>query len=133
MNVPATATLALTFDEPVAAASVTSRTFAVHGSQGPRLTGIYDLSNLDRTVIFDPERKFFPGERVDASVTTGTQNITGTNALSSTVWQFWAAAEGGSARFIDSGNPSPAPIWPRQRLGRFRWRRRFGRFPFRCV
>ncbi len=103
LNVPATATVALTFDEPVDLTSVTSRTFAVHGSQGPRFKGAYELSNLSRTVSFDPARAFFPGERVDASVTTGTQNITGTHAPSSVVWQFWAATEGGSAHFIDSG------------------------------
>ncbi|MFP4394782.1 MAG: right-handed parallel beta-helix repeat-containing protein, partial [Anaerolineales bacterium] len=103
LSVPAPATLALTFDEPVDLTSVTSRAFAVHGSQRPCFKGAYELSNLSRAIFFDPERKFFPGERVDASVTTGTRNITGEHAISPMVGQFWAATKGGSAHFIDSG------------------------------
>ena len=101
LNVPVTSDVSVTFDEAISPTSVTSRTFAVYGSQSPIFTGTYYLSNLSRTVTFDPARPFFPGERVDASVTTGTLNITGENAISATVWQFWSAVGGGSGRFVD--------------------------------
>jgi len=95
LNVPVTSDVSITFDEPISLTSVTSRTFAIFGSQSP-ISGLYSLSNLSRTVTLDPDRAFFPGERVDASVTTGTLSITGEHALSSTVWQFWAVVDGGS-------------------------------------
>jgi hypothetical protein len=91
LNVPITSEVSVTFDEPISLTSVTRRTFAVYGNQSPIFTGTYSLSNLSRTVTLNPARAFFPGERVDATVTTATLNITGEQALSSAVWQFWAA------------------------------------------
>ncbi len=99
LNVPIASNVSITFDEPISLTSVTSDTFAVYGSQSPIFTGTYSLSNLSRTVTLDPARAFFPGERVDATVTTATLNITGQQAISPTVWQFWAAVEGGSGAF----------------------------------
>jgi hypothetical protein len=103
LNVPITSNVSIAFNEPISLTSVISRTFAAYGSQSPIFTGTYSLSNLSRTVTLDPARNFFPGERVDATVTTATLNITGEQAISSTVWQFWAAVGGGSGRFADSG------------------------------
>ena len=102
LNVPITSNVSITFDEPISLTSVTSHTFAAYGSQSPIFTGTYSLSNLSCTVTLDPARDFFPGERVDATVTTATLNITGEQAISSTVWQFWAAVGGGSGHFADS-------------------------------
>jgi hypothetical protein len=102
LNVPITSNVSITFNEPISLTSVTSRTFAVYGSQSPIFTGTYNLSNLTRTVTLDPARAFFPGERVNATVTTATLNMTGEQAISPTVWQFWAAVGGGSGLFTDS-------------------------------
>jgi len=102
LNVPITSNISITFDEPISLTSVTSRTFAVYGSQSPIFTGTYSLSNLSCTVTLDPVRAFFPGERVNATVTTATLNITGEQAISPTVWQFWAAVGRGSGLFADS-------------------------------
>ncbi|MCP4540455.1 MAG: hypothetical protein GY832_25230, partial [Chloroflexi bacterium] len=101
-NIPFDANVSITFDEAISVTSVTSRTFAVYGSQSALFTGTYFLSNLSRTVTFDPARAYFPGERMDASVTTGTLNLIDENAISATVWQFWAGVGGGSAHFIDA-------------------------------
>jgi len=100
-----TAILSLAFDEPLDAATVTSRTFAVYGSQSPLFNGVYSLQNLSRTVVFNPAREFFPGELIHASVTTATQNITGERAISATVWQFRAAVDAGFGFFVESTVP----------------------------
>jgi hypothetical protein len=102
LNVPITSNISITFDEPISLTSVTSRTFAVYGSQSPIFTGTYSLSDFSRTVTLDPVRAFFPGERVNATVTTATLNITGEQVISPTVWQFWAAVGRGSGLFTDS-------------------------------
>jgi len=102
-NVPVTSSVSITFfDEPIDLASVTTRTFAVFGSQSPIFTGTYSLSNLSHTVTLDPVRAFFPGELVAATISTGTLNITGEQATSATVWQFRAAVGGGSGLFVDT-------------------------------
>ena len=103
LNVPITVEVSITFDEPISLTSVTSRTFAVYGSQSSIFTGAYTLRDISRTLVFTPSSLFFPGERVDASVTTATLNITGEQAISPTVWQFWAEVFGGSGQFADSG------------------------------
>jgi hypothetical protein len=103
LNVPVDSNVSITFDEPISMTSVTTHTFAVYGSMSPIFTGDYSLSNFSRTVTLDPAHAFFPGERIDASVTTATLNITGEQAISSTVWQFWAAVEGGSGLFVGNG------------------------------
>ncbi|CAG0935748.1 hypothetical protein TFLX_04598 [Thermoflexales bacterium] len=100
VGVPLTESLAISFDEPIDLASVTTGTFVVHGSQSSIFVGVYALSDLSRTIMFDPDRSFFPGEVINASVTTNTLNITGEHAITPTVWQFWAAAYGGTGRFV---------------------------------
>ncbi|MBN2006489.1 MAG: VCBS repeat-containing protein, partial [Anaerolineae bacterium] len=98
------------FDEPIDAATVTSYTFAVFGSQSPRVTGVYSLSNFSRTVTLFPARDYFPGELIHATVTTATQNITGEQALFAAVWQFRTAVGGGSGLFaplFSSLSPTP--------------------------
>jgi len=102
LNVPITSNISITFDEPISLTSVTSRTFAVYGSQSPIFTGTYSLSDLSCTVTLDSVRAFFPGERVNATVTTATLNITGEQAIFPTIWQFWTAVDGGSGHFTDS-------------------------------
>jgi len=107
LNVPITSNVSATFDDPVNLTSITSRTFAVYGGQSPIFTGAYSLNNLSRTVTLDPARSFFPGERIDATVTTATLNITGERASSTTVWQFWAAVSGGGGRFSSGRDVGP--------------------------
>ena len=98
---PRNAPVTVNFDEAIDAATVTSYTFAVFGSQSSRVTGTYSLSNLLRTVTLHPAREYFPGELIHATVTTGTQNITGEQALSAAVWQFRAAVGLGNGLFAE--------------------------------
>ncbi|MFN2109205.1 MAG: FG-GAP-like repeat-containing protein, partial [Anaerolineae bacterium] len=109
---PRNAPVTVNFDEAIDAATVTSHTFAVFGSQSPRVTGTYSLSNLLRTVTLHPAREYFPGELIHATVTTGTQNITGEQALSAAVWQFRAAVGLGSGLFAE-GDSQMSPTLSR--------------------
>ena len=96
----------VTYNESISLTSVTSRTFAVYGSQSAIFTGTYSLSNLSRTVMLDPARNFFPGERLDATVTTATLTLTGEHPIRSIVWQWWATVDDGSGVF------APHPVSP---------------------
>ena len=101
---PRNAPVTVNFDEAIDAATVTSHTFAVFGSQSPRVSGVYSLTNLSSTVTLHPAHDYFPGELIHATITTGTQNITGEQALAAAVWQFRTAVGTGSGLFaaIDS-------------------------------
>jgi hypothetical protein len=94
---PLTTTVSITYDEAIDAATVTSRTFAVHAMQGGLVTATYDVSGSAITV--DPVRPFHPGELVQASATTSTLDLSGEGPLAPTVWQFRTAVQGGTGRF----------------------------------
>ena len=96
-TVPTTATVSITYDEAIDAATVTSHTFAVHGMQGGLVAGGHSVNGS--VILVDPVGAFFPGELVQASATTGTLNLTGEEPLAPTVWQFRIAVEGGTGRF----------------------------------
>jgi len=85
---PLTTTVSITYDEPISAATVTSRTFAVHGMQSGLVTATRGVANAGGKIIVTPTRPFHQGELVYAIATTGTLNITGTEPISATQWQF---------------------------------------------
>ena len=85
---PLTTTVSITYDEPISATTVTSRTFAVHGMQSGLVTETHGVANGGYTLIVTPTHPFFPGELVYAVATTQTANITGTHPLTATLWQF---------------------------------------------
>ncbi len=87
-SAPLTTTVSITYDEPMSAATVTSRTFVIHGMHSGVLTETYGVSG--ETITFTPTRTFYQGELVYVIATTGTLNITGTAPLSATQWQFTA-------------------------------------------
>ncbi len=83
---PLSTTVSITYDEPIDPSTVTSRTFAVHGMQSGLVTVTHGVH--DSTIIVTPTRPFHQGELVYAIATTRTLNITGTEPISSTQWQF---------------------------------------------
>ncbi|MCP4537983.1 MAG: DUF11 domain-containing protein [Chloroflexi bacterium] len=103
---PPTGTVSITYDQPIDAFTVTSHTFAVHAMQTGLVTAWPWLADLGRTIIVTPTRAFHAGELVQATATTATLNISGTNPLFPTVWQFRAATQRGS------GNLSAHPTRP---------------------
>jgi uncharacterized repeat protein (TIGR01451 family) len=85
-TVPLTTTVSITYDEPISAATVTSRTFAVHGMQSGLMTANHSVSG--GRIVVTPTRPFHQGELVYAIATTGTLGLDGAEPLSSTQWQF---------------------------------------------
>jgi len=99
---PANTAVSITYDnEAINAATVSTRTFAVHAMQTGLLTETYGVSG--GTISLTPPRAFKPGELVQASATTTTLNLSGQGPTTPTVWQFWTAVTGGSGVFTDSG------------------------------
>ncbi len=96
-----TATVGIAYDEVIDPATVSTRTFAVHGMQTGQLAGAYGVAG--GAIVFTPSLSFKPGELVRASATTGTLNLGGEGPTVPTVWQFTAAAGQGNAVFADSG------------------------------
>ncbi|HSD85434.1 MAG TPA: FG-GAP-like repeat-containing protein, partial [Anaerolineae bacterium] len=98
---PRNTTVAITYSEAISAATVNTRTFAVHAMQTGQLTRSFGA--LGGSIILTPTRLFKPGELVQASATTRTLNLLGQGPISPTVWQFRAAAGPGPGIFLDSG------------------------------
>jgi hypothetical protein len=98
---PATATVSITYSEPISPVTVSNQTFAVHAMQTGLLTQTYEV---DGSIIsLTPPRPFKPGELVQVSATTGTLSVAdGTGPVSPTVWQFQAKVEAGNGVFLDS-------------------------------
>ncbi|MCP4540916.1 MAG: hypothetical protein GY832_27590, partial [Chloroflexi bacterium] len=91
-------TVTATYNQPMSATTVTSRTFAVHGMQSGLVTETHGVIDGD-TLIVTPTNGFHPGELVYAIATTATLNVTGTAPLSPTVWQFRTEAGVGPVVF----------------------------------
>jgi hypothetical protein len=64
VGVRETASVSVTFDSPVQAATVNSSSFRVHGRWSGRADGVLSFSNAGRTVTLDPIRPFAAGETV---------------------------------------------------------------------
>lgn len=99
-NLPPSTTIRLQYSTTIASEAVTSRTFAVFGTQGGLVQGQYVVSDTRATLT--PNAPFFPGELAQASVTTAAFGLlNGSIGLPgrATVWQFRVAAQGGSGLF----------------------------------
>ena len=94
---PLNTTVSATYNQPMAPSSVSTQTFAVHARETGQLTQTFSV--IGNQIIVTPPSAFKPGELVQVSATTGTTNITGTNPVSPTVWQFRAKAGVGPADF----------------------------------
>jgi uncharacterized repeat protein (TIGR01451 family) len=85
-TVPSTTTVSLIYDEPLSAATVTSRTVVVHAMQRGLVTATHGLQG--NTIVVTPTRSLHQGELVYVIATTRTLNLAGTGPLSATQWQF---------------------------------------------
>ncbi|OUC06961.1 hypothetical protein RY27_17775 [Litorilinea aerophila] len=84
---------------------MTPSTFVVHGSQSGLIAGTYAVSGDGQTVSLTPAASLFPGERVDAILTTGLANTSGEPLDAPHVWQFWAQAGIATGIYGFSGQP----------------------------
>ncbi|MFQ5576135.1 MAG: FG-GAP-like repeat-containing protein, partial [Anaerolineae bacterium] len=100
-SVPTNTTVSVIYDQPINAATVSSRTFAVYGMQTGLLTQTHGVAGS--TIVFTPTLPFKPGELVQVSATTGTLSTGGLGPITPTVWQFWADVRGSNGSFSDSG------------------------------
>ncbi|MFN8459054.1 MAG: FG-GAP-like repeat-containing protein, partial [Anaerolineae bacterium] len=111
LNITPTANVTATFSDDITPTTITSRTFVVHGDLTGRYTQTLSYSAPSRTVTLNPPGAFKPGEVMMVSAASGISSTTGIS-LTPYVWQFWAAATGGSGNFVphpttpnfDSGN-----------------------------
>jgi len=87
VTAPLTTNVSATYGHPMDAATVTSRTFALHGMQSGLVTATHGVIN-GNTIIVTPTHSFHQGELVYAVTTKGTLNVTGTGPLTATQWQF---------------------------------------------
>ncbi len=75
------------YNQPMSMTSVTSNSFAIHGMQSGLVTATHGVI-LGSRIIVTPVNPFHQGELVYAIATTRTQNITGTETMTATQWQF---------------------------------------------
>lgn len=98
----ATTDVCATLDRPVFADSVTPSSFAVHSTQRGQLTEATSTTTVDsQTIAVDPTSAFFPGELVQATVTSNVESLTAGSATPH-VFQFRTATTTGSGLFSEA-------------------------------
>jgi len=99
LNVPVDATISVTFDTTMDAATINESTFVVNA----RFTGLHEGSisydSLTRTATLDPDSNFDEGEVVTVVLTTNIQSSEGTPLDTSYVWSFTIIAKDGTGTF----------------------------------
>ena len=109
-QVPRASAVALTFSQPLGPNSA-SAVQVFSQQRGGRLAGTRALSG--NSLVFQPQRVFRPGETLWATATAAAQTASGT-PLTPQVWQFTAAAVGGTGQLIGNtdimGPSSPYAI-----------------------
>jgi hypothetical protein len=106
---PVGADVSVRVDQDIDPSSVSDQTFAVHGTQtGQLLEPPNSLSVwAGDTITLTPAQDFHPGELVEATATTGIENLGGEALAAPFVWWFRAdVGEGnglGTGFFADSG------------------------------
>ncbi|MFZ4659936.1 MAG: FG-GAP-like repeat-containing protein [Caldilineaceae bacterium] len=93
-----TTPVSITFDQPIAAATVNTRTFAIHAMQSGQRLQSYSTNGA--TITFTPDQPFKPGELVQVSAASGLKGVNGFALLPPKVWQFRAATTGGAGQFV---------------------------------
>ena len=103
-SVPRNSAVTIGFNQPLGAgAGVALRVFSSQrGGLRPGNSGT--VAVVGNQLVFNPAYDFKPGETVKVSVTTAAQSAAGSLAAPR-MFQFTAAATGGSGRFSGSGTP----------------------------
>jgi hypothetical protein len=97
--VPTDTAVSLTYDTALDPTTVTTHTFTVHAMETGQILEAYSVNGGEIKVT--PAQPFKPGELVQVSATTGTLSSDASAPLTPTVWQFWAEAMRGTARFAE--------------------------------
>jgi YVTN family beta-propeller protein len=95
-SVPSDTNISATFDQDVNNAS--SNTFVVHGDMTGTLSGTYS-GNATPILEFNPLFNFKPGEKIQATLTTGIQSVLGSPIVQPHTWEFRVGSPLGPANF----------------------------------
>ena len=102
-HVPKNSNIAVTFDQAIDAANLTSETLVVHASQsGKFLVDPSMMSVSGSTVTLNPPMEFRPGEIVHVTATTEVRDLAGLAPAEPYTWHFTIATAAGG-RFTNSG------------------------------
>jgi hypothetical protein len=104
LNVAQDASISVTFDMAMEAASLDDTTFVIHGSQTGRLSGTHSYNPSDSTVTLTPDSPYKVGEQVSVTLTTGIQSAAGDTLVSPYTWAFTTEVLGGSGEFAAAVN-----------------------------
>jgi hypothetical protein len=92
-NALVSASIAVTFDQPVLPASIGPASFWAFGKWSGTVLGSYVFSNGDQTVTLVPQHKLFPGEQVMVILSHDIVAAAGPALRSAGYsWQFWTAS-----------------------------------------
>ncbi|RKN81398.1 FG-GAP-like repeat-containing protein [Ulvibacterium marinum] len=96
------ATLGLTFNQTIDAATLTTDNMKITGNYG-RPLGFGTPSVNATTAVFDPDRNFFPGEQITATLTTEVAGSAGTSLASPFTYSFTAGVSANSPGEFPNG------------------------------
>ena len=93
------AAIAITFDAPINAASVTAISFSVQGTWSGPGRGVRTLSPDQRTIRFEPTRPFFAGELVSIDLSRAITASNGTALPAGRRFEAWVRSAPGTRTF----------------------------------
>jgi hypothetical protein len=96
---PTATPITMTFDAPLDPASVTGRSFQVFGKWSGVGRGVVSVENGGRTIRFEPNRAFFPGEAVTVAASSAIRAMSGATLSNGYAFQFWVKPARGSGVF----------------------------------
>jgi len=94
-GVPLDSDIVFTFDKEITPNSVAATNLTLYGSIGGSLKGIVSLSADNKTLTFNPNNNFYPGEKVTVSLPGALTDADG-NVAAPKVYSFIAATEAGA-------------------------------------
>ena len=94
LYVPMAAPIQIDFDRPLDPASLQAQLVAAYGRWSGAATGTYQLTNGDRTLLFQPDRSFSAGELVTVTISPQLRAADQSLLLSGSYnSQFWTASQ----------------------------------------
>ncbi|MBP7828634.1 MAG: VCBS repeat-containing protein [Kiritimatiellae bacterium] len=97
------ADLVADFNDAMRGTTITSNRFLLYGEQSGFRYGAITFNAQTNRATLNPSADFRAGERVFAELTLGILNASGLGELTPYSWSFFAAVQGGSGVFDDSG------------------------------
>tara|TARA_R110002124_G_scaffold240363_1_gene405557 strand:- start:52 stop:9615 length:9564 start_codon:yes stop_codon:yes gene_type:complete len=93
-GISATANITATFNTDMDSGTFTSSTVLVHGSFTGLIPGVFSYDGPSKTMTFNPDNSFKPGEEITVTVTSGVENSNGNSLTMPETFSFIAEASG---------------------------------------